>query len=122
MSRHNDWATSHRNSRGVFAVIGLIGVLVWALVLKKQEESHTLLRTDQITATISQIKITKREGDSRTSGATYFVQLELPDKKHIRFMLLRQPPKVGTQVPVLVDIYDDDKKYYHYSLVEWSLL
>ncbi|SHE23338.1 hypothetical protein BPUTEOMOX_598 [methanotrophic endosymbiont of Bathymodiolus puteoserpentis (Logatchev)] len=37
-------------------------------------------------------------------------------------MLQQSPPKVGTKVPVLVDIYDDGKNYYRYSLMDWQLL
>ena len=123
MGRFGDnWATAHRNWRAIFAAIGLSIVLIWSLALKKQEDARIFLRTDKKIATVQDIK--KIETDDRfgSKNITYFVHLTLPEGKKIRFMLLQSPPKVGTQLPVLVDIYDDGENYYHYNQMDWQLL
>ena len=77
---------------------------------------------ESVTATINDIK--KTETDNRYGGKniTYFVHLTLTDGKKIRFILLQPPPEIGSQVPVLVDIYDDGNNYYHYNQMDWQLL
>lgn len=45
MSRLGDnWASSHRNWRAIFAAIGLNIVLIWAVVLKQQDDSRTFIQ------------------------------------------------------------------------------
>ena len=122
---NDDWATSHLNTKALFAAIGLTVVLVWSLFMKHQQDSRTLLRTEQIMATISDIKVTTKENTGRYNTGTqttYFVQLELPNKKHLKFMMSQKPPKVGTKVPVNAEIYEDGNNYYSYERMEWALL
>ncbi len=118
----DNWAIAHRNWRAIFAAIGLTIVLIWSLALKKQEDARIFLKTKSVTAIINDIK--KTETDNRYGGKniTYFVHLTLTDGKKIRFILLQSPPEIGSQVPVLVDIYDDGNNYYHYNQMDWQLL
>lgn len=118
----NNWATSYKNSRAIFAAISLSVLLIWALTLKQQDDARIYLRTDKVVATVQDISTT--EIDSRYGGKsiTYFATLELPEGKKIRFILPRSPPKIGSKVPVLIDIYDDGSSYYHYNHIEWQLL
>jgi hypothetical protein len=107
----NNWAHTHRNNQAIRVAITLIVLLFFALILG--DNSGSYLRTE-------------REGYSRFSGQTknitYVVSLILADDTQFKFMLQQSPPKVGTKVPVLVDIYDDGKNYYRYSLMDWQLL
>jgi hypothetical protein len=121
----HDWAQAHRNSRAVFAAIVLsIGFLV--LMLTMDNDQQTLLHTRQELATISAIKVSKRESNSRYSGHSitthYLVSLVLINDEKINFILLQAPPPVGTQVPILVDTYDNGKPFYHYNMIDWMLL
>ncbi len=119
---NDDWATSHLNTKALFAVIGLTVVLVWSLFMKHEQDSRTLLKTEQIIATISNIKVTTTESNRLGTQKTYFVQLELPNKKHVKFMMSQKPPKVGTKVPIHADIYDDGKNYYNFDRMDWAML
>lgn len=120
----NNWAHTHRNNQAIRVAITLIVLLFFALILG--DNSGSYLRTEKTSATISAIKVVEREGYSRFSGQTknitYVVSLILADGTQFKFMLQQSPPKVGTKVPVLVDIYDDGKNYYRYSLMDWQLL
>ncbi len=122
----NNWANSQRNSQAIRVAIILVILLFFALIFRENSISHSLLRTEQVSATIIDIKIVKRESHSRFSGpsknTSYVVSLALANNKQLKFILLQTPPKVGTKVPVLADVYDDGKNYYHYSLIEWQLL
>ncbi len=120
----NDWATRYLINKGAFAVIGLTGILIWSIILKNEQDSRTFIRSEQVIATIVNIKKVERKSTDRyTSGVsfhtTYFVKLELPNQKHVKFMLDRKPPEVGAQVPINVDIYEDDKNYYSYNYIDW---
>jgi len=122
MGRMGDnWARSYLNSRGVFAAITVGLVLIYALILKQQDDARLLIQTRSVTATVVEIKIV--ESDSRYVGKniTYITHLTLAEGKKIRFMLLQPPPKVGAQVPVIIDIYDDGTEYYHYNIIDWQL-
>ena len=120
----NNWVHTHRNNQAIRVAITLIVLLFFALILG--DNSGSYLRTEKTPATISAIKVVEREGYSRFSGQTknitYVVSLILADDTQFKFMLQQSPPKVGTKVPVLVDIYDDGKNYYRYSLMDWQLL
>lgn len=120
----NNRAHTHRNNQAIRVAITLIVLLFFALILG--DNSGSYLRTEKTSATISAIKVVEREGYSRFSGQTknitYVVSLILADDTQFKFMLQQSPPKVGTKVPVLVDIYDDGKNYYRYSLMDWQLL
>jgi len=123
MGRMGDnWATQHRNWRAIFVAIGLSFVLIWSLALKHQDDARLFIETQKVIATVKDISTT--EIDSRYGGKsmTYFVTLDLPEGKVIRFMLFRPPPKVGSQVPVSIDIYDDGSQYHHYDEIDWQLL
>ncbi len=91
----DNWATSHRNAKALFTVIGIAIVLVWSLVMKKELDSRTLLRTDQVMATISEITVSTLEGNGRYTGkysqTNYLVKLDLPNEKYVRFMLQQKP-------------------------------
>ena len=41
------------------------------------------------------------------------------DSEHVNAFL---HPDIGSEVPVLVDIYDDGSQYYHYNQMDWQLL
>lgn len=120
----NDWAMTQRNNQAIRVAVALAVVLFFALIYR--EDSNTFLRTEQVLGTITAIKVIEREGHSRFSGSstsiTYRVHLALENNKQLKFMLFQVPPKVGTKVPVIVDMFDDGKNYYHYSLIEWQLL
>jgi len=123
MGRFGDnWATSHRNWRAIFAAVGLSALLVWALTLKSEGDKRKFVKTETTYAIIEKINIS--QSDSRYAGttSTYMAYLALADGGKIKFMLLSTPPRVGSKVPVLIDIYDDGSKYYHYSLMDWKLL
>ena len=63
---HN-WAQVHRKSQAVFAAIVLsVGFLV--LMLTVNNEQQTLRHTRKELATISAIKVSKRESNSRYTG------------------------------------------------------
>lgn len=118
----NNWASSYRTSRTIFVALALSLLLIWAITLKNKNDSRVFIETNRLIATISDISTS--EIDSRYGGKsiTYFATLDLPDGKKIRFILQRPPPKMGTQVPISVDIYDDGSRYYHYNQIDWKLL
>jgi len=118
----NNWARSYLNSRGVFAAISVGLVLIYALILKQQDDARLLIQTKSMTATVVEIEIV--ESDSRYVGKsiTYITYLTLAEGKKIRFMLLQPPPKIGSQVPVIVDVYDNGTEYYYYNIMDWQLL
>lgn len=125
MSRFSDnLATSHRSSAAVFAAIGLAGILVWALVLK--QEQGRFLQTENVMATIREIKKFEHKYSSRYTGTsltiTYVIYLTLPEGKDIKLRSSLLPPKIGSQVPVLVDVYENGSKFYYYNHMEWQLL
>ncbi len=119
---NDDWATSHLNTKALFAVIGLGVILIWSLILKDQQDSRTFLRTDQMMLPITDIKTTTSTSSRLGDQTTYFVTLKLPDDKHIKFMMSQKPPKVGTKVPVSVDVYEDGDNFYNYDRMEWMML
>lgn len=125
MAKFSDnWATSHRNWQAIFAAVSLAALLVWALSLKHQDESRTLLRTDQVMATVTNVKVIEREGTNRFGqfkNTYYVVQLKLNEEKLIQFLLLQPAPQIGSQVPVMVDFYNDGQHFYHYNLIDWQL-
>ena len=119
MGKYNsNRAIAYRNSRAVFLAISLSFILIWALFLKNQGDNRTFLETQKIMATVQEINI--KQATSSRGTTSYFVKLQLPDGKHIIFMPLKPPPiTLGSKVPILVDIYDNGTKYYHYNSIDW---
>ncbi len=121
---NSHWAIAHRNTLAVFSAMGLVGILVWALMQKNHLDSQTLLKTEQVNATITKIEIIKYDASGRYNQKTftnYVVSLKLPDSKKIKFILARKPPQEGTQVPILLDHYTNGKIFYYYNLIDWYL-
>ena len=109
-----------RNGLRLFVLLGVVGLTVWIFVL----DSHSLLRTEKVMATITEVEIKeiKSHGNYRNgvgNRTNHLVQLELPDGKFIKLTLPQQPPKIGTKVPISISVYDDGKRYYNYVLVNW---
>ena len=117
----SNWASEARNSQA-FRVVAILAV-VFLFALSFRGERQKLLRTEQTSATITDIKVTETMQRAGTvKSMTYTVSVRLEDGRRLMFMLLRAPPKVGTVVPIDISIYDSGKKEYGYSFVEWMML
>ena len=127
MSRFwNHRATAHRNWSAFFAAIGMAGILIWSLVLKNQEDSHQLLRTETVISTVTHVKEYSMGKMQTKYGETqgikiYRGRIALPDGGEIEMRLVSPIPQVGDKMPIVIDHYDDGQKKYRINQMEWRL-
>jgi len=127
MSRFlNSWAIAHRNGKAIFTAISLLGILIWALVLKEQASSHQLLKTETVISTITDMKKHRRVHSSKygkTVFEMYKYWIKLPDGKEIEIITSQtsESPKINDKVPIIIYHYDNGQKEYRINSVEWLL-
>jgi len=119
-------AIARRNGNAIFMAISLLGILIGALVLKNQEASRQLLKTETVISTITDVKKYSRVRSTRhgdTVFEMYKYRIKLPDGKEIEIIMGAAPviPKVNDKIPVIVSYYSDDKKEYRINNMEWLL-
>ncbi len=121
----DNWATTHRNWKVIFSLIGLLGIFIWALILKHESSSKRLLSIDQGVAVVKRIekldlsKVPSRFGTNE-GAVLYRGTLELPDGTEIRVVLVPPIPQIGDRVPLLVENYDDGTTFYEIDRERWQ--
>ncbi len=110
MSRFFDnWAWAHRNARAWVMVVALGGMLAWTL----WETSTERLERREVSGTLVEI----RGADDPTNKALVIGRIRLADGTQVRLMMPqgRPLPKVGDQVPLIYERYDDGSQYYFFN-------
>lgn len=101
---------ANRNMRAAFTATGLAGLLVWMFF----QETGPVVSKEHINAVVTGVEY--EPGGQTTS----FLSLELPDKTALKLLInLKPAPKVGDTVPVIIEIYKDDKRYYSIDHRKW---
>lgn len=101
---------ARRNISTAFVAVGMFVLLMWAL----SQDSGKPVSKENIQSVVTEIKY-----NSRDKTIAYLL-LELPDKKIIKmFINLKPAPKIGDSVPLIVEHYDNDKKYYGINHQRW---
>ncbi len=122
----DNWATAYRNWRAIIGAIVLLGVFIWALMLKQEFLSRKLLSIRHEEAVVKRVvkldlnKVPSRFGSSE--GVTlYKGVLELPDGTELKLTLVPPIPKVGDRVPLIVEHYDDGSRFYTIDREKWQI-
>jgi|GEM_PF-2466686 hypothetical protein len=121
----DNWATTHRNWKVIISVIGLLGIFIWALILKYESSSKKLLSIKHEKAVVKKIekldlsKVPSRFGTNE-GAILYRGILELPDGTEIRVVLVPPIPQIGDRVPLLVENYDDGTTFYEIDRERWQ--
>lgn len=112
-------ALAHRNAHAFVAVVLLAGILIWALVMKGQNDANALLSVEKEIATVVQIQeFSLGEADGT---ASYLGVIEVAGGQKVKLVLPNPLPAVGGRIPVKVETYEDGSKMYAIDQVEWVL-
>lgn len=102
---------SYRIWKAIFALLILMPIVFWALIQKESK----LVSTSRETAILNTVKEVSAEMEGRFGGSTtitfYRGCLELPDGTEIEISLRPPIPTTG-KVPIIVDHFDNGKKFY----------
>jgi len=101
---------ARRNMSTAFVAVGMLILLMWAL----SQDSGKPVSKENIQSVVTEIKY-----NSRDKTIAYLL-LELADKKVIKVSVnLKPAPKIGDSIPLVVERYNNGKKYYSVNQQEW---
>ncbi len=111
-------AESYKSISAKFTIIFML--MIGGYIVYSKMTMPLLVSRENIVGIVTYIKHGK---NNNSIHAAPYVEIEVSDKKTIKLSFLRRPhPVVGDQVPLIIEVYDDDKKSYSVNYRDWKLL
>ena len=117
------WATRHRNWRAIYTAAGFLLILLWAGI---EIRSNKLIDTTRDTAVVLEIRkhstAAAHSAWGESGGSTICTgKLMLSDSTTVELLLFSPLPNVGDKMPMVVEHYNDGKKYYSIDHQDWQM-
>lgn len=105
----DNMAWAYRNAHTWMTVIALSGLLAWSV----WETGAERVEYRELAGRLLEL----RGADDVTQKALLVARIQLPDGKEVKLILpRRQPlPKVGDEIPLTYERYDDGSAYYFFD-------
>ena len=119
----DQWATSYRNWRAIFMLVGVGICLVAALVLTRGRGVDDRVEYGLTSGVVTSVKSgSAGHSGSREPLTMHMATIELQDGDSIELNIGFPPvPQVGDTVPLTFEVFDDGAKYYYVDVMEWQL-
>lgn len=107
----DNWANAYRNWRAWFMAILMCLLLAWIFLYDAVGPS--LVNRSSVEMVVVGLSENARAFDNASQPIIYTIELESEDRQIIKTTTGARPvPKIGDKLPVIVELYDDDKALY----------